>query len=79
MPCDNFMIRHYINKIDLTWSESFVKRGDLYWKLWQFLKFDLVSEAEPGPSSVQGIAAVTVEGTVVPVCEQSNMIRLFPI
>ena len=69
------MIRHYINKTDLTWSVSFVKKGDLGY----FLTFYWVSEAEPGPSSVQGIAAVTVGGTVVPVCEQSNMITLFLI
>ena len=41
------MIRHYHNDTDLTWSESFVKRRDLCWELWQFIKCDLVSEAEP--------------------------------
>ena len=51
---------HYINKTDLTWLERFVKSGDLCWELWQFLTFDLVSEAVP---VVWGIAAVSVQGT----------------
>ena len=62
------MIQHYKSETDLIFWIG--KRGDLCWEFWPFLKCDLGSEAEPGASGEEGIAAV-MEGTGELVCEQA--------
>ena len=55
------MIRDYINKTDLTFLRYVLK-------ILAIFRIRFLLYAEQGPNIVQGIAVVTVEGTVVPQC-----------